>query len=209
MVQKHSRQFEAVEQAIMIQELMQRCHLSRVEISQLLGRNPGWVSRRISLVESLDDKVLQDVMKGKISVWAATRVLVPLARANSEHSQKLGNFLRVHSPSTRDVDQLWKYYQKASKSQRERVVESPDSFLKSLREQQNQKDSKKLKNGIEGKWLHDVSVCKSILQRMRKNTDELFSPSQNAGERNRLKAAFDGLAKVFEELENAVGKEMQ
>lgn len=204
MVQKGSRQFEAVEQGILIQELMQRCQLSAIEIARLLGRNPGWVSRRISLVNTLDDKVLQDVMKGKVSVWAATRVLVPLARANSEHSQKLGEFLRKHSPSTRDVAQLWKYYQKAAKSQRERVVESPDSFLKSLQEQQKQKDSQKLKNGIEGKWLHDVSVCKSILQRMRKNTDELFSPSQKPGECNRLKTAFEGLRKVFEELGNAV-----
>lgn len=203
-VQKRSRQFEAVEQAIMIQELMQRCKLTASEIARLLGRNACWVSRRISLVEALDDKLLQDVMKGLISIWAATRVLAPLARANSEHSQKLGAFLREHSPSTRDVEQLWKYYQKAPKSQREKLVEFPDSFLKSLQEQQKQKDSQKLKNGIEGKWLHDVSVCKNILQRMRKNMDELFSPSQSTGDRNRLKTAFDGLTKVFEELGSAV-----
>jgi hypothetical protein len=85
-------------------------------------------------------------------------------------------------------------------------VEFPDSFLKSLHEQQKQKDSRKLKNGIEGQWLHDIRICKSILQRMRKNMDELFSPSQDAGERNQLKMAFDGLAKIFEGVRNAVDR---
>ena len=46
------------------------------------------VSRRLDLVCGLPDPLLQAVREGTFSPWAATRILAPLARANSDHGQR-------------------------------------------------------------------------------------------------------------------------
>ena len=45
----------------------------------------------------------QRVRKGDLSTWAATRVLAPLARANTEHAAQLLSALAATSLSTREL----------------------------------------------------------------------------------------------------------
>ena len=87
------RRWELVEQACLIRELQDRHKMSQEKIASMLGRNKSWVSRRISLVSTLPEQILDWVLSGHISTWAATRVLVPLARANKEHAIALAKDL--------------------------------------------------------------------------------------------------------------------
>jgi ParB family chromosome partitioning protein len=81
------RGWEAIEEAALLQELSSRYSLR--ELAQRIGRDVSWVSRRLSLFKALPEELLEAVRTGKLSVWAATRILAPLARANSAHARTL------------------------------------------------------------------------------------------------------------------------
>ena len=57
--------------------------LSQHEVARRCGRDVSWVSRRLQLLSGLPDAALAAVRGGKLSSWAANRVVVPLARANA------------------------------------------------------------------------------------------------------------------------------
>lgn len=67
MTSSQSRQWEPIEQAVMIRELCQAHHLSQNEVSCLLGCSQSWISRRMALIEILPSEILHDVLKGRIS----------------------------------------------------------------------------------------------------------------------------------------------
>ena len=87
LMKTQERQWDALEQAYMIKELQERHHLSQDRIAALMGKDKSWVSRRVSLLHVLPDEILQMVRTGHVSIWAATRVLAPLARANPDHAK--------------------------------------------------------------------------------------------------------------------------
>ncbi len=76
-----SRDWEAIEEAGVIQELCNRFDLSLGQIAKRIGRDISWVSRRLALIKELPEKLLESVRQGHISTWAASRILAPLARA--------------------------------------------------------------------------------------------------------------------------------
>jgi len=124
------RQWEAVEQAWIIHDLKERFGCSLREIGRGIGYDTSWVTRRLSLIEGLPDEVLKSVCTGHISTYAATRVLVPLARANRDHAEKLVAHL-AHSPlSTRELAELFKHYEASNKQIRERMISDPSLFIK-------------------------------------------------------------------------------
>lgn len=43
----------------------------------------------MSLLRDLPEDLLEQVRQGRVSVWEATRILAPLARAHSEHARIL------------------------------------------------------------------------------------------------------------------------
>ena len=88
-----SRRWSVIEEAGIIQELCRRHRYSLREIARRLGRSPSVVKRRLDLLESLPDDILELVMSGTLSAWAASRVMVPLARANSEAARILAGHL--------------------------------------------------------------------------------------------------------------------
>ena len=82
LILRGERQWEAIEEAGLIQELHRRFSYSFSEIGKI-GRDKSYVKRRMDLLESLPEEILSRVIAGTISTWAASRVLIPLARANS------------------------------------------------------------------------------------------------------------------------------
>ena len=108
LAQNNVRKLEAIEQAALIQELHVRFSSSFSDIATRLGRSKSWVKRRLDLIESLPDEVHQAVMTGKISSWAASRILVPLARANEQDCLDQTRKIILDQLSTRELHQLYK-----------------------------------------------------------------------------------------------------
>jgi ParB family transcriptional regulator, chromosome partitioning protein len=198
------RAWEAIEEAALIAELSSRHSLQA--IARELGRDVSWVSRRLSLIKALPEDLLDQVRKGRISLWAATRILSPLARANSEHARILLAQLAHQPLSTRELGRLYEQYRQASKVQRRRLVENPALFLQALDSRAQASADKRLAAGPEGAWYKDLRVVGSLLERLLGQVPTLFGPTQVAAERERLQQAFAAAKIQLQRLEQALAQ---
>src|SRR5258707_12053847 len=129
------------------------------------GRDVSWVSRRLQLVSELPDSVLTAVREGRLSCWAATRVISPLARANSEHAEALLAAVREQALSTRELRAWLQHYQSATRQTRERMVQHPKLFLQAQHAQEQQPDVERLRAGPEGQCLQELQRLRWLLRR--------------------------------------------
>jgi ParB family chromosome partitioning protein len=196
------RAWEAIEEAALIAELASRHSLQA--IARELGRDVSWVSRRLSLIKSLPEDLLAAVRAGEISLWAATRILAPLARANAAHARTLLTKLGEHPLSTRELKRFYEQYRQASKVQRQRLIENPHLFLTALKGRQEAAAAKRLAAGPEGAWYQDLRIVSALLERLRERVPTLFGPTQEAAERARLAQAFAAAQAQFQRLEQAL-----
>ena len=104
------------------------------ELAGRCGRDGAWVNRRLALLSALSDEALAAVQRGTLSCWSASRVFVPLARANGKHADRLLAALHKEPLSTRDLGRWFAEYAKASKIARERMIDEPHLLLQALRD---------------------------------------------------------------------------
>ena len=198
------RAWLAIEEAALIYELSRRHSLR--EIAASLERDVSWVSRRLSLFQALPGDLLEAVRQGKISLWAASRILAPLARANIAHARLLLAQLEQHPLSTRELKRLYNHYQQVNQVQRERLVQAPGLFFQALETHEEATRTKRLAEGPEGAWCKDLGVVGQILKRLLGQVPTLFSSEQVPEERRRLHQAFVQMKTRFERLEQALGE---
>jgi len=174
LAQNNECKLESIEQAGLIQELHGRFTFSFSEIAARLGKSKSWVKRRLDLIESLPDEVHQAVMTGKISSWAASRILVPLARANEQDCLDLTKRI-IDSPlSTRELVHLYKHYGKSNRKVRERIIDDPALFIKTMQEQTDKKSGKQLNEWPEGKWFRNISIVCHMLKRLKTTSQDVL-----------------------------------
>lgn len=196
------RSWQAIEEAALIYELSRRHSLRG--IAAALDRDVSWVSRRLSLFEALPGDLLQAVRQGKISLWAASRILAPLARANTAHARRLVSHLAQHPLSTRELKRFYRHYQQANQVQRERLVQAPGLFFQALTTRQEATQAKRLAAGPEGAWCQDLEVVGQILKRLFGQVPVVFSAEQSAEQKQRLRQAFAQMKTRFKRLEQAL-----
>lgn len=160
------RSFAPIEQALVLREL-QGMGLSQHELARRSGRDVSWVSRRLALLCELPDRVLQAVREGALSCWSATRVLAPLARANSAHAEALLTAVREQPLSTRELRAWFGHYQGAARSTRERMVQHPKLFLQALTAGEQQHALEQLRAGPEGQCLEELQRLRGFIKRVR------------------------------------------
>jgi len=166
---KHQkRPFDALEQASLIKELHGSFQLSLSDIGKALSKNRSWVKRRLDLLESLPADVLDLVQKGQISTWAASRVLVPLARANKDHAERLSQYLASESMSTRELVCFAQKYDQATRQVREQMIEDPGLF-------QKVKEHTEAHLGPEDSWVRDMKLICAVLNRLVPKTEAIFA----------------------------------
>lgn len=123
-----------LERAWLLSELKDRQKLSHSELARRLGRSVSWISRQLALARSLPSCVQEAIRKGRISPQAAMRSLVPLARANPLHCERLVANLGPRRTSVRELKALHRAWQEADAAGRERLVDHPGLFLDTLTE---------------------------------------------------------------------------
>ena len=202
----HSRRWDFLEEAALLRELHDHCHLSQSRIASMVGRKQSWVSTRLALYHALSEDLVELIRKGSISTWAASRVIVPIARAIPEHGKLLSENLSRLSLSTREMAQFLCHYRKANRKQRENMVREPGLFLKSVRAQEEARESRALKEGPEGKWLRDFRVITQMLKGLLGEVPRLFCGGQGNLDRRVLLTAFEESRKGFRKLENEIGR---
>jgi ParB family chromosome partitioning protein len=198
------RQWDALEQAYMIKELQERHQLSQGRIAALMGKDKSWVSRRVSLLHVLPDDILNMVRTGYVSIWAATRVLAPLARANPEHAKTLTASLLKEPISTRDLTTFYRHYQKANRKQRDNMVQHPMLFFKALRVKNENEAARQLKGGPEGKWVKDLNMASHILRRLNQQVPVVIYKGQSQLDRRGVMTAFENTRDLILSLEEKI-----
>lgn len=202
--EKQGRAWDILEEALLLQELVQNYGFSQQALATHLGRDQSWVSRRLLLVEGLPNYLQQAILQGKLSIWVATRILVPMARAIPLHAEQLLQHLKTISYSTRQLQQFYTHYQQSNKTTRERMVENPALFFKSVAEKEKQVASAKLAKGPEGEWRQAIAILQQYLKRLEKLVPTLFSPAQLAPLHQSLLESFVVCEKNFLQLHQRI-----
>jgi ParB family transcriptional regulator, chromosome partitioning protein len=204
LARSHGRKWDVLEEAALVKELHDRCHLSQEKIASMVGRRQSWVSSRLALYNALSEDIVELIRKGSISTWTAARVIAPIARAIPEHGLALSENLSKTSLSTREMTLFFRHYQKANRRQRENMVRDPALFLKSLHAREETIDARVLKEGPEGKWLKDLKIIAHMLMGLMGKVPALFHKGQSNLDRRVLLTAFEDSRKQLLELEKEI-----
>ncbi|GAB6194248.1 hypothetical protein JCM39068_40000 [Desulfocastanea catecholica] len=204
LILRGERQWEAIEEAGLIQELHRRFSYSLSEIGRQIGRDKSYVKRRMDLLESLPEEILSRVIAGEISTWAASRVLIPLARANPSDATRLAAHLEREPMSTRKLQLFYEHYQKANRQVRERMLSQPALFIKSIQALNVNKNE-----SPEEKWLHDAKVVCAILDRLREKADTVFYPNQEQKLRRQLLVRAAKARRLTVELQHKIKERLE
>src|SRR5437667_7935896 len=127
---RFSEQEAALEQGWLLQELEQRFGYSLEDLARRFDRSVSWVLRRLALVEQLPEPVQQRVRAGEISAHVAMKYLAPVARTNLKDCQRMAEVFSKHRFSSRQAGELYAAWRDASASIRQRILDSPELFLK-------------------------------------------------------------------------------
>jgi len=205
LARNQSRQWEPLEEAELIRQLIDDHGMSGVEVARAVGKDPSWVSRRLTLLMDLPIPVLEAVKKGQIGQWAAIRVLAPLARANQDHALSLIKALDEASLSSRDLKFFFNYYKRSSKKVRERMIADPHLFMKASGFKEKEAKAKKVAAGPEGLLCAELEVLEKTLRDLRMKTDALAAAGALTGQKDLLEV-FDRVDSQWNQLKTSVDR---
>lgn len=129
-----SRTWEAFEEANLLQELITTHHYSQGHLAKLLGKSEAWICRRLQLITQLPCFVKEAIGQGIVSSWVASRILIPLARANSTHAEQFISYLNNKSHTSREIQSFYEHYMRSNRKIRTDLAVNPYLFFK-LQEQ--------------------------------------------------------------------------
>ncbi len=114
-----------LEKGMVIHSLNREDGLSQAQIAKLLDRHKSWVSRRLSLVERLNDEVLENLKLGLINTTTG-RELAKLPRGNQGCTLKS---VLEHRLKTRETERLVAILLREPRSNHEKILSSPREEL--------------------------------------------------------------------------------
>ncbi len=192
--------WNAVEEGLLIWELVRVEGLSETEAGRRLDRSKGWVSGRLGLVEVLPEAVLEGVRSGEIGAYTATRHLLAFARANAVDCESLAVKIVENGLRSREVETLCRYYSSAGRDGRRRMLEDPARFLKAL-ESTRQKDAGSL-GPEELRCLKNLELIGNVSLALARSLPGVAGSDTATAARERLEPAWERARRRWEELSN-------
>jgi hypothetical protein len=120
----------SLEEGWLLRELVETHGMTQPMLAVQLRRSKSWVSRRLALVQVLPASAQQAVRNGLVPPQAAMKYLVPLARDNRDHCERLVTGLSGQAVTVREAQRLYAAWRAGDDEQRERIVDHPHLFLK-------------------------------------------------------------------------------
>lgn len=118
------------EQALVVRTLCRDHGLAQVEVAELLGHHKSWISRRLSLVEQIDEQVQEDLRVGLVS----TSVVRELGRLPRGNQSEVAQSVWRHGLTVRDATQLVTLFEKAKDRKAQKaLLERPAEALSKSR----------------------------------------------------------------------------
>jgi len=148
-----------LEEGWLVAELIEQGQPLR-QIGAVLGRSASWVSRRLGLSRSLPDNAAEAVRRGAVSAHGAMKSLLPLARANKAHCDRLCERLGQARVSSRQLGALYAAWRAGDAEQRGRIIESPLLFFKAKEAVAPTQPA-----GMAGELVRDIeAACAALLR---------------------------------------------
>jgi ParB/RepB/Spo0J family partition protein len=150
----------ALEVGWLLTELERRFGYGLDELARRFDRSVSWVSRRLALVEVLPEAIQQQVREGKILAQVALKFLVPVARQSLEDCQRMAAIFAQHHCDTREAGQLYGAWRKGPPAVRQRILDDPELFFKTQRQE--------AKPTATAELLRDLEMVAAIVNRTRR-----------------------------------------
>jgi len=195
LARRQGRAFEPIEQAWLLSAALAE-GLSQRALATALGQDPSWVSRRLALLRALSEPVQEAVRQGVLSTWAASRVFVPLARANAPDAEALLTALRSEPLSTRELVTWYRHYGQANRTTRARLVAHPRLFIQALQTPETPATA----HDPERQWLAELQRLCRQLQGLAQTLPPLLDPRPPAATWQALGTAVAKTAQTVERL---------
>ena len=192
LARRQGRSFEPLEQAWLLAAALAE-GLSQRALATALGRDVSWVSRRLALLSALSEPMQEAVRAGVLSSWAASRVLVPLARANSADAQQLLAALRQEPLSTRELATWYAHYAQAAGGVRRRLLAQPRLFIQALQGADTPEDAV-------GQWLAELGRLRRSIAQLERRLGPLLDGDRSAATRAALTAGVEKTLRALERL---------
>ena len=197
---------DVVEEALLLKELHIQQGLSQEVLAKRVGHNRSWISRRISLLEFMSENILQALCTGDLSLWVASRILEPVARATPEHAQLLLEYLLKHHRSTRELQLFYKKYQNSNRNERLNMVNSPELFFKAQRLLFEEKQAVILRDGAEGKWKYKLNIISTVLSELIELAPTVFYQAQQSADFRELLNKLDKAKNKLDILDEEINR---
>ncbi len=120
---------EALEEAMVLQDLLTTHSLDQRSLAELTGYSRSWVSRRLSLIDKMDENVSSEIMMGVLTSSHA-RALIKLPRGNQG---EVARVIANHGLSSRQSDTLAEAFLKAKDEDQQRyILAHPEQILQKV-----------------------------------------------------------------------------
>jgi ParB/RepB/Spo0J family partition protein len=190
----------ALEVGWLLAELERRFDYGLDELARRFDRSVSWVSRRLALVEVLPEAIQQQVREGKILAQVALKFLVPVARQSLEDSQRMAAIFAQHHCDTRQAGQLYAAWRKGSPAIRKRILDAPELFFKTQRQEQE-----KAPVGTGAELLRDLETVVAIVNRAQRRlsgaADVDMDHQQSKAVRHQIERIQSQLRRIDEEIQ--------
>ena len=118
---------EAWEEAMVLQDLQKTHSMDQRSLAQMTGYSRSWVSRRLSLIDKMDEAVSSEIMMGTLTSSHA-RALTKLPRGNQG---EIARVITTHGLTSRQSDKLVEAFLIAKDENQQRYILShPEQILR-------------------------------------------------------------------------------
>jgi len=149
----------ALEVGWLLAELQQRFGYGLEELARRFDRSVSWVWRRLALVEVLPEAIQEQVRQGQIAAQVAMKFLAPVARQSLEDCRRMADIFAQRRAEVREAGQLYAAWRQGSRAVRKRLLEAPELFFKTQRQQ-----SQPAPAGL----LRDLEMAAAIVSRAQR-----------------------------------------
>jgi hypothetical protein len=189
----------ALEQGWLLSEMERRLGYSLEELARRFDRSVSWASRRLALVELLPEAIQQQVREGALRAELAMKYLVPVARVNLEHCQRMAAAFVQRRCNTRQAGQLYAAWRDGSRVVRERILAEPELFLKTQRQPPATRPSAA---GLE----RDLEMAVAILHRANRQLAEAL-PEMDGRQQEQAQCRIENARRELDRMAARIGKE--
>jgi hypothetical protein len=181
----------ALEVGWLLAELAQRYGYGLEELARRFDRSVSWVSRRLALAEVLPETIQEQVREGQIPAQVAMKFLAPVARQSLEECRRMAAIFAQRRSEVREAGQLYAAWRKGSRAVRKRLLEAPELFFKTQRQESQARNAALLRDlemaaaivnraerRLAGAAELDARQCESV----RRQIDRMEKQLQRIGE---------------------------